>query len=459
MSPPVGRKPKGPVDKSLGSLADRQIESNGKSKADNKSLAKLAAKLEEKKAVNSKLRDLAAKQAKMNAAMKSKNKPSVKGKDKQAERNAERIAKKTGDNNLRSLMDKQIDSNGKSKVENISFGKLAAKLEEKKKVNAKLNFTYLAGEQAKRNPDNKLLGRLVNKQVEMNSDSDIADVPNESNRDKFYLLRDDSYTLEDAIRDRENEINRLREELYAYRPGVDEKKYTLSEFEKETEYIQGTEAHLTDQLTKITAAKDDEVNSMSNLKTKITVIEDEVKDFDEQVKNYHQHIDQLKEDIWNERKAITELDEQYYSTHELSEIERRLYYANDKKRGFESELERNNRKVASLREIFDRLNQQRIDREQEHNIDDDENRVLALENIIESLETKIRSDLNEIDTLVEQRNDLHRHVDGADAKLRETRSILESLRNNSQILEADNKCLRNDLTKMAQRDEGKYSKV
>jgi chromosome segregation ATPase len=356
------------------------------------------------------------------------------------------------DNKLKSMVDKKEDNK-------FNFKSLAAKQAEKKAVNEKLNFKYLAGKQAERNADQKpTLRSLAAKKAEMNGDNSDSD-NKESNRDRFYLLRDDSYILEDAIRDRENEINRLREELYAYRPGVDEKKYTLSEFEKETEYIQGTEAHLTGQLTEITAAKDKEVKAQSTLKTKITVIEDEVKDFDEQVKNYHQQIDIIKDDIWNQRKAITELDEQYYSTHELSEIERRLYYANDKKRVFESELERNNRRVASLREIFDRLNQQRTDREQEHNIDDDETRVKALETKIESLEAKIRGDLNEIDTLVDQRDDLYRNANGADAKLRETRSHLESLKHNSQILEADNKCLRNDLTKMAERDEGKYSKA
>jgi chromosome segregation ATPase len=435
-------------------LADRQIESNGKSKGENRLLGKITAGLEERK-VNSKLKALAAKQAEMNAAMNSENKLFGRVAGNLVDRRADRKA------------DRRADRRADGKAENELLGRFAAKLEERKAVNAKLNFTYLAGEQAKRNPENKLFGRLkaglaaglAERDADRNTDSDIDEVPKESIRDQFYALRDDSYTLEDAIRNRENEINRLREELYAYRPGVEEKKYTLSEFEKETEYIQATEAHLTSQLTKITAATDEEVNAMEDLKTKITIIEDEVKDFDEQVKNYHQHISQIKEDIWNQRKAITELDEQYYSTHELSEIERRLYYANDKKRGFESELDRNNRKVSSLREIFDRLNRQRIDREQEHNIDDDENRVIALENIIESLETKIRGDLSEIDTLVEQRNDLHRHADGADVKLRETKSILESLRNNSQILEADNKCLRNDLTKMAQRDEGKYLKV
>jgi chromosome segregation ATPase len=362
---------------------------------------------------------------------------------------------KKADNKLRSMVDKQSERKADNK---LNFRSMADKQAERKVIDDKLNFKYLAGKQAEKKPGNKLnFNSLAAKKLEKNEDNESEN--KESNRDKFYLLRDDSYTLEDAIRDRENEINRLREELYDYRPGVDEKRYTLSEFEKETEYIQGTEAHLTSQLTEVTTAKDKEVKAQSNLKSKITIIEDEVKDFDQQVKDYHDQIDQIKEDIWNQRKAITELDEQYYSTHELSEIERRLYYANDKKRVFESELERNNRRVTSLREIFDRLNKQRTDREQEHNIDDDENRVKALEAKIDSLETKIRGDLNEIDTLVDERNDLHRHADEADAKLRETRSHLESLKHNSQILEADNKCLRNDLTKLAERDEGKYSKA
>jgi chromosome segregation ATPase len=266
-------------------------------------------------------------------------------------------------------------------------------------------------------------------------------------------LRDEGYQLENSIRDKESEINRLREELYIYRPRVDEKKYTLSEFEKETKYVSETENHFNEQLNEIRVMKNKEVKAQSTLKTKITITEDEVKDFDQKVNDYYTTIDQLKDDIWKQRKAITELDDKHVFNNDHSEIERRVYFANDKKRALESELERNNRRVISLREIFTKLNKQRTEGEQEHDIENDEARVRALEAKIESLDKKIKTDLTTIDTLIDERTELNRKTDLLELKLRESRSHLDSLKNNTQVLEDDNKCLKGDLTKVAERDE------
>lgn len=180
-----------------------------------------------------------------------------------------------------------------------------------------------------------------------------------------------------------------------------------------------------------------------------------MKDFDQKVNDYYTTIDQLKDDIMKQRKAISQLDDKHIFSNEHSEIERRLYFANDRKRALESELERNNRRVVSLREMFTRINKQRAEGEQEHDMDNDEARVRALEAKIESLDKKIRADLATIDTLIDERTELNRNTDLLELKLRESRSHLDSLKNNTQVLEDDNKCLKGDLTKIAERDESK----
>lgn len=138
--------------------------------------------------------------------------------------------------------------------------------------------------------------------------------------------------------------------------------------------------------------KRQDTDNSKSLKQEIDVAEEEVSQLDKKLKDNDALIQKLKDDIWKERDATVKADDQCMKVN-ISTVEDKLYYAKDRKAAYESELSRLDRKALSLKEIFDRLSQQRKDQEKEYSLSDDEKKTKALEDKIKKTEELIRTNL------------------------------------------------------------------
>lgn len=132
-------------------------------------------------------------------------------------------------------------------------------------------------------------------------------------RDDYHRLRREYYDTEDRIRDREAEINRLRDELDYWKHKVADKRYRLEDVERDCESIEHTRQHLSDKYNDLSDRYNKDNEDGDNFKRQITETENQVDDFDKKLKNNHDLIDKLREDIWKERRGQLDADNECVS--------------------------------------------------------------------------------------------------------------------------------------------------
>ena len=258
----------------------------------------------------------------------------------------------------------------------------------------------------------------------------------------YYRLKDEGCRLLDQIRDRENEINRLRSEIHTLSHRVGEKKYRLESYEQEVVHARTNEENLSNQLADLENEINRGKSELSEIQQKITVTEGEINENDKRLLLNQDRISQIEKELWDLSQILIEL------RRKLDDKDREIAHFGNSAMGnkglLEAEVQRGNDRVAHLREILEKLIH-------DGNADVD---VEAKAKHIETLEIQIKQNIEAFDELRKEREELIRNLDYTDQKIRDASHHLESLKHNSNVLEKDNKCLKDDLDRHAERDEG-----
>lgn len=250
--------------------------------------------------------------------------------------------------------------------------------------------------------------------------------------------------MQDTIHTRENEISRVRDEIYLLRQKVASKKAELSSKRRSLEDLKANQTRLEDDLAEVKRLLADEKASDDDAKNDHDSVENQVSRLNSEIKASRDRISKLEADIAASRRAQQDADSAGAATvREINDIDDKTYFLTDKRDIYNAEIDRLHGKVTNLKDLVLRYKSDRSDFEKARAADDA--RISSLHDQISAMESNINVDMKTIDDLEAEKGEVSQSISYVNAKISTNQSHLDDLRSQYNILIQDNDALRHDV--------------
>ena len=260
----------------------------------------------------------------------------------------------------------------------------------------------------------------------------------------------EGYTIEDTIASRDQEIRRIKDEIFQYRQRVNAKKHDVDDYNRDLVSLKSITTKLQAELKEVQGLLNEEKKAGSGVKSEFSQVETHIEKLNDEIQDGRNRITVLEGEIAASRQNAIDADNQVLAAgRQISELETKTYYLGDRKNAYNADIDRLNQKVLSLKDLVLRYKTEKEQFEKERA--DEEARIKSLQDQIIEMEGNIKEDMKTIDDLELEKVEIARNIDYTESKIRQNEIYYDEVRGKIDILRRDNDVLRHDISLMPSR--------
>lgn len=255
----------------------------------------------------------------------------------------------------------------------------------------------------------------------------------------------EGYDIEDTIASRDQEIRRIKDEIFHCKQRVNAKRLEVDDYNRDLDSLKSISTKLENEFNEVKSLLGEEKKAGVGVKKEFTVVENDVGRLNGEIQDGRNRITVLEGEIAASRQNAIDADNQILTAErQISEIENKTYYLNDRKNAYNTDIDRLNQKVLSLKDLVARYKTEKQQFENEKA--DEEARIKSLQDQIIGMEGNIKEDMKTIDQLELDKVELARNIDYTEGKIKQNEVFLDQIKGKADILQRDNDVLRHDLS-------------